>query len=444
MNATNTIEPDLLIPKLQEALAQANLDDDPALKCSELMKLGQAYLDKKEAPAALTQFEEALKIAHKMEDKRFQAKLFGFKGLALKMLGNYSAALQAFRKSNGIATRLKHDPLLCDSSFQIGILKSIMGNRESALDDLTRAFEIAARLGDRARELRSADTLADNFYALQTFDKAREYYHLGLELAVGLGNPEAECSLLTKLANVSLAAGEPETAIKEYERALDIASAIESRMAEINILGGLFRANALAGNANLAIIYGEKIIQLSRDIHHFDAEITNIHALANFLVEQGQVSEALAYLGEGQELAEKNQSREWLLTILVDAGAAYRGSGDLQAAVDKFKGALSIGTGIGDKPSIAKILRYLSAIEAERDRLTESIQYAERALEFAQESQNIELAGEQHMLLALNYRDLDQRGKAIQSCQAALASYKEIGTTEMLAKAEALCVELQQ
>ena len=46
--------------------------------------------------------------------------------------------------------------------------------------------------------------------------------------------------------------------------------------------------------------------------------------------------------------------------------------------------------------------------------------------------------------LALNYRDLDQRGKAIQSCQAAVASYKEIGATEMLTKAETLWVELQQ
>lgn len=444
MNAANTIEPDLLIPKLQEALAQASLDNDPALKCSELMKLGQAYLDKKEAPAALTQFEEGLKIAHKLEDKRFQAQLFGFKGLALKMLGNYSAALQAFRKSNGIATRLKHDPLLCDSSLQIGVLKSIMGNRENALDDLTQAFEIAVRLGDRARELRCADTIADNFYTLQAFDKAREYYHLGLELAVGLGNPEAECSLLTKLANISLAAGESGTAIKEYERALNIASAIESRMAEINILGGLFRANALAGNANLAIIYGGKVIQLSRDIHHFDAEITNIHALANFLLDQGQVSKALSYLEEGQDLAEKNHNREWLLAMLVDAGTAYRESGDFQAAVDKFKGALSIATGIGDKPSITKILRFLSAIEVERDRLTESINYAERALEFAQESQDMELAGEQHMLLALNYRDLDQKEKALHSCQTAVAAFKEIGATEMLAKAEALWVELHE
>jgi tetratricopeptide (TPR) repeat protein len=443
MNENMTLESDALIQQLLEVVNLTSQQDDPASKCVALMKLGQAYLDKKEAPDALTQFEEALKIVKKTKDKEIQSRLLGCKGLALKMLGNYGMALQSFRRSNGIASNLGHDFLLCDSYHQIGMLKSEMGNQADALDDLTQAFEIAARSQDSVRKMRIADALADNFYALKTFDKAREYYSLAFEQARNLGNHAAECSFLTKLANVSLAAGEPTTAIGQYERALDIASAIGNRGAEINILGGLFRANALANHADLAIVYGEKIIQLAREIDHLDAEITNIHALASFLIDQDQVSKAHSYLDEGQKLAEKNQSQEWLSAMLVASAMAYYKSGDLQAAVDKFKQALSIATGIGDKRSITKILGYLSVVEAERDQISESIIYSERALEFARELDDIGLAGEQQMLLAFNYRDVDQMDKAIQYCQAAIASYKDIRSSEMVERAEALLAELQ-
>ncbi|MEJ2598638.1 MAG: tetratricopeptide repeat protein [Anaerolineales bacterium] len=444
MNENKIPESDLLIQQLQVALTSANQQDDPAVKCSALMKLGQAYLDKKEAPDALTQFEEALRIVKKTKDKEMQARLFGYKGLALKMLGNYGMALQAFRKSNGIASNLGHDLLLCDSYYQIGILKSEMANQNGNLDDLTQAFEISTRLQDSARKMRIAAALADNFYAHKTFDKAHEYYGIAFEQARNLGNLEGECSFLTKLANVSLAAGELKTAIRQYERALDVASAIENRNAEINILGGLFRANALADHANLAIVYGEKTIQLAREIEHFDAEITNIHALASFLIDQDQISKALAYLDEGQKLADKNQRQEWSSALLVESATAYRKSGDLQAAVEPLKQALSLATGIGDKHAITKILGYLSVIEAERDLLSESTTYAERALEFAGELNDSGLTGENQMLLAFNYRDLGQVDRAIRYCQAAIASYKDNGDSGMVEKVETLLAELRE
>jgi tetratricopeptide (TPR) repeat protein len=444
MDENNIPESDMLIEELQDAVTKAGQQDDPALKCNALLKLGQAYLERKEAPDALTQFEEALKIVKVTKDKETHARLLGYRGLALKMLGNYDMALQSFRKSNGIALSLGHDLLLCDSYYQIGVLRSEMGNQTDALDDLTRAFEIATRSHDSARKMRIASSLADNFYALKIFDKAREYYGLALEQARNLGNYVAEGSVLTKLANTSLAAGEPMTAIEQYERALNIASATGNRVAEINILGGVFRANALAKHADLAIFYGEKIIQLAREIDHFDAEITNIHAFASFLIDQEEISKALSYLDEGLKLADKNQSQEWMSAMLVASAMAYQKSGDLRTALEKFKQASSIATGMKDKSSIARILGYMSVVEAEQGQLSESIVYAERALAFARELTDSGLAGEQQMLLAFDYRDLGQLERAVQCCQAAITSFTDIGAAVMVDKAESLLAELQE
>ncbi len=442
MTTNNLLEEDPRLQELQEAVAKAETGADPIRHCQALMHLGQAYLDQKEAPAALTQFETGLKLAQQTENRQIQAQLFGYKGMALKMLGNTSMALQAFRKSNGIASHLKHDLLLCDSFFQIGLLKTIENQPGSSLDDLTQSLAIATRLRDHGRQLRAAEALAEICETLEELEQSRQYYRLAIEQARLLGDHTAECTLLTRQANNSLAAGDFETAIDQYEAALDIASAIENRIAEINILGGLFRVHALAGHQHLAVLYGEKIIQLSRDIEHFEAEITNIHALARYLLEQGQAQAARAYLSEGLVLAEKHDSPEWLSDLLVLDGQAHYACGEHALAIESLNQAASLATGIGDKSRIAHILAYLSGIEAEREQLSDSIGYAERAVAFALELENKKMAGEQQLLLALNYRDLGKADKAIEYCRAAQASFEDCKAPEMLVKVEGLLAEL--
>ncbi len=439
------LESDILIQQLQDTVARAGEQGNLELRCSALIKLGQAYLDKKEAPDALTQFNEALKIALKRkEDKELHARLFGYQGLALKMLGNYDMALQAFRKSNGIASNLRHPLLLCDSYLQIGILQAEMGDQMEAIEKLSQAMEIAGKEQDGTRRMRIAGSLADSYHSIKNFDKALEYYGLACSQARNSRASAAECSFLTKMGNVSLAKGELKTAVLQYEQALEIASAIENRGAEINILGGLFRAHALASDAGLALLYGKKVIQLAGEINHFEAEITNIHALALFLIDQNRYAEAIVFLEQGSKLAEKNHSQEWSLSLKIAAGTALYRSGDHQAAFDTFSQALDQAKGPADKHSEVEILGYLAEIEADRGHLLESIKYAEHAVEMASALDESGLVGDQQMLLAFDYRDLNKMDQAMESCRAAIAAYKRFDDLEMIEKAETFLSELHR
>jgi tetratricopeptide (TPR) repeat protein len=443
MSELNSDEKELLIQELQEDLAKTKQQNDPKATCLALEKLGQAYLDDKEAPDALTQFEEALKILKGLDDRETRARLLGEKGLALKLLGNGSLALQAFRESKGIASNLKHDLLLCDSDLQIGMLRFDKGEQTEALEDMTQALEIATRRHDNIRKLRIAGVMADCLQALGQSDKAQDYFSQAYETAQALGDRAAECTLLMKMGNLSLAAGETKTAIERYEHSLEIASDIGNRSAEINILGGLFRANALAKNLDLAATYGEKVVQLADEIHHFDAEIANIHVLASFLIDQAQYSKALAYLDQGRRLAEQNHNQEWLLTLESTSGTAHYRAGENAAAIEAYKRASKLAARTADKQSEARILGFLSAVQADQGLLDEAIKSAEHALELASGIHDHALAAESQMLLAFGYRDQDKADRAIQACQAAIASYKKIGNEKMVEKAESLLVELQ-
>jgi tetratricopeptide (TPR) repeat protein len=206
----------------------------------------------------------------------------------------------------------------------------------------------------------------------------------------------------------------------------------------------LFRAHALAGDVSLAIIYSEKVIQLAREINHFEAEITNIHALAIFLIEQTKYAEAISYLDQGRKLVEQNHDQEWLLSMDVAAGTALYRSGDYSAAFGAFIRALGLAKSTADKHSEAEILGYLGAVQADHGLFPESITYAQSSSELAAELNEFGLVGEQQMLLAFNYHDLNQMDQAIQSCQAAIAAYEKINSASMIEKAQAFLSELHR
>ena len=58
----------------------------PAL-VSLMKNLGQVYLEEGDAPQALSEFNEAIKLVYESEYKEILAQLLGLRGMALKMLG---------------------------------------------------------------------------------------------------------------------------------------------------------------------------------------------------------------------------------------------------------------------------------------------------------------------------------------------------------------------
>ena len=341
----------------QDSLAKARESNDEEQIITFLRKIGQIHLEMEDAPKALTCFEEALQIAKKTQEKESEAKLFGYKGLALKMLGNYEMALESFQKSFGIGSSLQHFTLVCDALMQMAVLESDLGDKEKAINDLVQAMEIVNKNSDSQRKMRIASLLADNYYTLGNFDKSEENYLIAYEIAGKVGNRSGECSFLTKRGNVSLRKGNYIDAIEQYESALMIASEIENRSAEINILGGLFRATAQTGDVGLATFYGERVIQLAREINYFEAEIINIHALSTFLLEQKDFDKALGYLERAQKLAEENQSPDWLLTIMTIIAQTYYEKGDNQQSLEVYSRVLRVAQMYSEKEDRSQNVR---------------------------------------------------------------------------------------
>lgn len=429
--------------KLRSAIAEAQTQGDTKAIVLLQKQLGQAYLDVGDAPQALTEFNEAIKLVFNNEDdKEVFAQLLGFRGLALKLIGNYSLAVQAFRKSNALAVEIKHPALSCDSLIHLAALHSEMGKTDEAIPVLNEALGIASEYKDKVRIMRVNGLLGDNFLKRVEPTKASEYFQMAYEIAQNLGNQAAGCSFITKLGNVLLLEGKTERAIDKYEYALKLAAAQADRNAEINILGGLFRAHAFIGNIDPAFKYGEQVIHLAAEISHYEAEIANIQTFASFSIEQGQTERALPYMERGIQIAKKQVNMGWEMELLVLYSRAYSVQGKYTEALNSLNEALALAANLQDESFMAATLGRMSALYAEINDLENSISSAEKSLELSLALEDIKLSAQQQVLLALNYRDLNQIDEAIQYCSAALISYKNIGDQAMIERTQILYAEL--
>lgn len=431
------------IKATEEALSKEREQGNSVQLLYLLRKLGQLHLDNGDAPQALTQYDEALKLVAQTSDKESHAQILGFRGLALKLIGNFSLALQSFRRSNAIAGEISHTALMIDSYIQIALLLSEKGDVTEAISNLSRAMASAQEKNDPARKMRISSLLADNFLRIEAFDKAVDYYVLGTELARELKNQAAETSFLIKIANIFLMEKEIESAIGQYERALKIASAIEDRNSEINILGGLFRAYAVAGNQKLASVYGEQVIHLARQIDHVEAEFSNILSYASFLAENGRFADGKSQLERGLQIAIEQKNPDLESEIFTRMGLLASQQNNNAEALDDFAKALEIARSVSNLPLQANLLAYIASIHAEDGHIQESIDASKEALSLAQELENPRLMAEQQVLLAFNHRDIEQNEKAIQYCSAAIESYQALSDEAMMDRANTLLSELQ-
>jgi tetratricopeptide (TPR) repeat protein len=445
MNDTTTLidNKDDATEVLKKEVAAAREKNDIKNLLPLLKDLGQAFMEKGDAPQALSEFDEALRIVSKGEDKEAFAHFLGLRGLALKLLGNYSLAMQAFRKSNKLATEINHFALACDSLIQIAALNSDMGKTEDAIAGLNKALKVAMEQKDKVRRMRIYGLMGDHHLRQSDTAKASEYFRMAYETALDLENRGAECSFITKLGNVLLLEEKAEPAIEKYERALKLASALEDRNAEINILGGLFRSHALNANIRLAEVYGEQVIHLSRETKLAEAEVANIAAFTSFLVENGKIAEAIPYLERGVQIADEQNSLDIKSDMLVRLGLAYYGAGSNDLALEYFNKAFVIAGNVSDELTQAHVLGYTASLYADTEQYENSITTATNALALAEKLEDHRLKAEQQVLLAFNHRDMDRIETAIRYCSAALESFKVIEDQTMIERTQVLLKELE-
>ena len=288
----------------------------------------------------------------------------------------------------------------------------------------------------------AAGQLGDLFLSMDATDKALDYYATAMEQAMTVDNHRAVAAFQISIGNVLLVEDDYGQAAAQFEAALDLADALQDPMSQLRSLNGLLRTQIAAERTTLALLYGERVVQIAREIEDDGTEIANINLLVTFLLQQNQERKAIPYLARGMEIAQAQDDWSWQLSMLTNLGYAYHEIENLAPALDAYEQALQRAEQLQDQIAVAQLQGRKGAVLADMGEAQAGVDCVVRGLALAQELDNPSLIGEQQILLAFLYHDLDDRERALDFCQQAVATFTAIGDVTFTANAQALLAEL--
>ena len=144
----------------------------------------------------------------------------------------------------------------------------------------------------------------------------------------------------------------------------------------------------------------------------------------------------------GLDIAREREDWEWQLRLLTHLAYARYHLGQLEASLAHYREALAWAVQLQDKNAEALLQGRISAILADQGQMEEAIATAQHSLALALEQENFTLVGEQQILLAFAYRDIDQPDQATAFCQEAIHSFEQVGLTVMVQEAQTLMADL--
>ncbi|RMH69242.1 MAG: hypothetical protein D6675_13365 [Gemmatimonadetes bacterium] len=257
--------------------------------------------------------EEALQLAHELDDDPLRANSYSSLGSAAWRLGQYDQALEWFRKTIPIYEATGHIDGLAKTYNNLGMVYQYKGAYMQAITWLNRALELK-----------------------QTLD-----------------NPDSIARTLTNLAIVCRHQGDFKQAIEYQLEALRIFERQEDwltvAMCYDNL--GYFYTDLKAYDT--AERYLQHALEIYRRYDHLPQQAVCYHNLGNIFQEKGAWDQALRYYQRIEKLADTIQDPQRIAATIQTIGQVYSALGNTELAEDYLRRAQEMFIQIGDLRKIA-------------------------------------------------------------------------------------------
>ena len=261
----------VLIDLYSKLLPENHFGDEILLKNRQvhgviLKNLGIAYRILGETRKGIEYYEQAMKIAREIGDRKGESANLGNLGNAYSDLGEPKKTIEYYEQALKIDREIGYRQGEGTALGNLGLAYSHLGEPKKAIDYYEQALKIAREIGDRKGERIWLGNLGTAYKDLGEPKKAIDYYEQALKIAREISDRKREGIWLGNMGNAYNDLGEPKKAIEYYEQALKIAREIGDRRAEGADLGNLGLAYSHLGEPKKAIEYYEQALKIDREI----------------------------------------------------------------------------------------------------------------------------------------------------------------------------------
>lgn len=268
-----------------------------------LMLLGQLEIELGRYGKAAEHFEEALRLARKLDAEESRGALLAGLSLARAKQGRIEDALPLLKEALAIAQGRKDEKEEASLLAALANLSNGTGDHEAARSYIERAATIYQKLNDLSGLWLTRMSLADirlgegrEAEAVKVYEGARDFFRQAKDDAK-LGR------VVTVLAVVANRHGRTEEALRYHEEALTIHRRTGDRGEEARSLNNLAVTEFLLGRPERGLEYLEQALTLQREGGNSRGEAKVLLDSGHYYIDLGRVEEGLSRLEEALRIA---------------------------------------------------------------------------------------------------------------------------------------------
>lgn len=164
--------------KLYELSAQGNYYHGMA----SALNLQGMMLEQSNYPAAITKYEQSLKVAKEKNLRLLTASVYNNLSIVYSLMGEYSVSIDYLLELLSLAESMNDTMRMAVALNNIGLRYHEMKSPDVALEYFRKAIDYNLKVHDTARYATNLSNIGIAFQALELYDSAFYYHHKAIEL----------------------------------------------------------------------------------------------------------------------------------------------------------------------------------------------------------------------------------------------------------------------
>jgi tetratricopeptide (TPR) repeat protein len=250
----------------QESLRIARQIGDKRGESNAICNLGVVYKNLGDYKQAIASHEMDLAISREIDDKWGEACALGNLGLTYNDIGEYHQAIKYHLQA--LATRQGTNDKRGEAADlgNLGLSYYNIGEFGLAIDYHQRCLEITRDLGSRRDECNTLSDLGLVYNALGNYQKALEYQQQALYIAVEINDKRAEGIALSDMGDIQIQLTDHDKALKNLNRALVIFREIQAKAKEAEVFKRLARLYQVLSKHDIALNFCRQALATSVEL----------------------------------------------------------------------------------------------------------------------------------------------------------------------------------
>lgn len=268
-----------------DLIRQLNSDEEHG---ELLINVGNAYIDEGIYDQALRVSLDAYKLYERHGNKRGMARALIISGNSYRKTKNSDKATTDYEKALELAREVKDQNLEAGCLNNLSIVAGNKGDHQRALYYLDQARVIHEKSGNQYSLAKVLNNIGSEYYELDSFNLAAEYFLMSLEIRKKLGDKRGQASTLANLGSVSMSQENVDKAIEYYQRSLDLAKEIGALEVQMEVYLSLYEAYNHKEEPEKALDYYISYTKIKDSIFTSDMSESVAEMQARFDVEKAE------------------------------------------------------------------------------------------------------------------------------------------------------------